>query len=507
MTVSRARRGLKWSTLGCVTGALLVTGAAADPAPAAGTAGRPARTAPAGSPAADTVAGTGTVAVQVGRMLDGSGPGCRPGSLLTKECGGWQLETVRATPGGALDVAPEHLAALAPGATAGPLTRPGGPLRLSVAAPARLTDVTVHDTHGRRIAGTLGAGGGVWRSTDPLRADESYAVQVRAQGPAAAAGTAFVFRTAPARERTEERLTADLGPRSGTYGAGQIVTAELSAPVPRRDRRARALVEQALEVVSEPRVSGSWYWVDDQTLHYRPRGYWPAHTVIEVRSGLDGVALGGGRYGGPSAPVHLVVGDRIEAVTDSARHRMTVRRNGLLLRELPVTTGKAGFRTRSGIKVVLKKEAKVRMRGDSVGIKRGTREFYDMPVYWATRVTWSGEYVHAAPWSVEAQGEENVSHGCTGMSTEDAQWFFETVHEGDLVSVVNSGGQAMTPFDNGFGDWNLGWPAWLAGSALPGAPDDGPAPGVEAPAPSAPDAPEDAADELPQPPTALHPLI
>lgn len=115
---------------------------------------------------------------------------------------------------------------------------------------------------------------------------------------------------------------------------------------------------------------------------------------------------------------------------------------------------------------MLGKELEVRMRGDSVGIGRGTSEFYDLPVRYATRVTWSGEYVHAAPWSVEAQGEENVSHGCTGMSTEDAAWFFGTVREGDIVEVVNSGGEKMTPFGNGYGDWNLDWRAWQEGSAL-----------------------------------------
>lgn len=52
------------------------------------------------------------------------------------------------------------------------------------------------------------------------------------------------------------------------------------------------------------------------------------------------------------------------------------------------------------------------------------------------------------------------------MSTADAQWFFETVREGDIVKVVGSDGETMTPFDNGFGDWNLAWDAWQKGSAL-----------------------------------------
>lgn len=60
------------------------------------------------------------------------------------------------------------------------------------------------------------------------------------------------------------------------------------------------------------------------------------------------------------------------------------------------------------------------------------------------------------------------------MSTADAEWFFQTVREGDIVEVVGSDGETMTPFDNGFGDWNLSWQEWLKGSALHGGtPDTG----------------------------------
>ncbi len=65
-----------------------------------------------------------------------------------------------------------------------------------------------------------------------------------------------------------------------------------------------------------------------------------------------------------------------------------------------------------------------------------------------------------------SQGADNVSHGCTGMSTDNAKWFFDTVRVGDIVKVVNSGGETMTPFDNGFGDWNMPWKQWREGSAL-----------------------------------------
>jgi hypothetical protein len=54
------------------------------------------------------------------------------------------------------------------------------------------------------------------------------------------------------------------------------------------------------------------------------------------------------------------------------------------------------------------------------------------------------------------------------MSTANAEWFFGAVQEGDLVEVVNSGGETMESFGNGFGDWNLDWNRWRTGSALTG---------------------------------------
>lgn len=254
------------------------------------------------------------------------------------------------------------------------------------------------------------------------------------------------------------------GPEAGTYGVGQPITADLSLPV--KDRKARAVVERALKVRSTPSVEGSWYWVDDKKLHFRPKEYWPSGARVTVTGNLDGLKVGDKLYGGASKPLKLTIGDRIEAVADAGSHYMTVRRNGEVINTIPVTTGKPGFSTRNGIKVILGKEYYVRMRGTSIGISEGSSESYDLPVYYATRVTWSGEYVHAAPWSVGSQGVANVSHGCVGMSTGNAAWFYETVRPGDIVRVVNSYGDTMDTFGNGFGDWNLPWEKWRTGSAL-----------------------------------------
>jgi lipoprotein-anchoring transpeptidase ErfK/SrfK len=335
----------------------------------------------------------------------------------------------------------------------------------------RITDVTAVDAAGRRLAGELSADGTRWHSTSPLAADAHYTVRVSTEDEAGAPGRRVVaFDTgAPAGK---QRLGVTFGPASGTYGVGQPVTAQLSRPV--TGRAQRAAVERGLRVESVPAVTGAWYWVNDKELHYRPEDYWPAHATVRVRSDLAGVRVGDRLRGTASEPVTLTIGERVLAVTDASAHRMTVYKNDAEIQRFPVTTGKPGFETRNGVKVVLAKQRLVRMRGTSIGIAEDSPDSYDLQVHYATRVTWSGEYVHAAPWSVDSQGYENVSHGCVGMSTEDAEWFYDHIREGDVVKVLNSNGRTMEPFGNGFGDWNVPWKTWRKGSALNPAPPTAP---------------------------------
>ncbi|MER7915074.1 MULTISPECIES: Ig-like domain-containing protein [unclassified Streptomyces] len=342
---------------------------------------------------------------------------------------------------------------------------PDKPLEVSVKDEGRITDVTAQDSTGRFVAGELTADGSLWHSTSPLAASAHYTVTVSTEdGDGAPGRKVLSFDTT--QPTAKKQLGVAFGPKAGEYGVGQIITAQLSEEV--KDPAQRAVVERGLRVDSVPAVPGAWYWVSGKELHYRPKDYWPAHAQILVHSNLDGVKIGDRLWGGRTAPVKLTTGDRVEALTDASTHEMTVFRNGAVINSIPVTTGKPGFETRNGVKVVLEKQYFVRMRGTTVGIAEGSRDNYDLPVYYATRVTWSGEYVHAAPWSVGSQGYANVSHGCTGMSTANARWFFDTVHEGDVVRVVNSNGQPMEPFGNGFGDWNIAWKKWRTGSALTG---------------------------------------
>ncbi|MFE9447790.1 Ig-like domain-containing protein [Streptomyces sp. NPDC006739] len=337
----------------------------------------------------------------------------------------------------------------------------------------RITDVTAQDATGRYVAGELAADGSRWHSTSPLAANAHYTVQVSTEDDDGAPGRKVLsFDTS--KPTTKKRLNVTFGPDAGEYGVGQPITAQLDQEV--KDRAQRAVVERALRVDSTPAVPGAWYWVSGKELHYRPKEYWPVHATVRVHSNLDGVRVGDRLWGAGSKPLKITTGDKLVAVTDAAAHQMTVYKNDKEINQIPVTTGKPGYETRNGVKVILAKQYFVRMRGTTVGIAEGSSDSYDLPVYYATRVTWSGEYVHAAPWSVGSQGYENVSHGCTGMSTGNAEWFFDTVREGDIVKVVNSNGDPMEPFGNGFGDWNVTWAKWRTGSALANGRPDGPAP-------------------------------
>ncbi|MCB5910690.1 L,D-transpeptidase [Streptomyces pinistramenti] len=379
-----------------------------------------------------------------------------PLAVSTTACGGSSSEPLSAKPYDAAD----QISSNTPEGKR--KADPNKPLEVSVTDDeARITDVTATDASGRSIRGELTADGKHWRTTVPLAAGTRYSVRVSTEDEDGNPG----LKTLEVETKGGgNRLQVTFGPNSGEYGVGQPVTAALSKEV--KDPKARAIVESALKVDSTPRVQGSWHWVDGKTLHFRPKEYWPAHASIAVHSNLEGLKIAKGLYGGPAKPVKLTTGDKVVAVTDVATHQLTVERNDKEINTIPVTTGKPGFDTRNGVKVVLGKESFVRMTSGSIGIPDGSSDSYDLPVYWATRLTRSGEYVHAAPWSVGSQGAANVSHGCTGMSTGNAEWFFNAVRVGDIVKVVNSGGADMTPFDNGFGDWNMPWQEWRDGSAL-----------------------------------------
>ena len=184
----------------------------------------------------------------------------------------------------------------------------------------------------------------------------------------------------------------------------------------------KASIEKHMTVTATPRQQGSWHWISDTEVHWRPKTYWQAGTDVSVDVDINSIPAGAGIYGQESRHVDFHVGDANVSKVNVQTDQMQVFRNGKLLRTIPITTGKPGFTTRSGTKVIIEKFENKRMNSETIGIDKNSPEHYDLDdVKYAMRVTYSGEFLHAAPWSVASQGHENVSHGCTGMSTANAR--------------------------------------------------------------------------------------
>lgn len=326
-----------------------------------------------------------------------------------------------------------------------------------------LSGVSLTAADGSTVAGKLSPGGASWASTAPLKYGTKYTLQataVDAHGLTSTRTTTFGTLT-PRTLVAAAKVTPEQG---STVGVGMPVSVEFDHPV--EDPAVRAEVERRLVLTSSVPVEGAWGWEDAKTVRFRPKDYWPSGAKVAFSGSLYGLPFGNGAYGAQGAGTDFTVGSAVIATVDSATHQMTVTKDGTVLRTVPVTTGKPGFTTRSGTKVILGKEEHVLMDGTTVGIAEGSADAYRLDVYWATRVTWSGEYLHAAPWSVGSQGSANVSHGCVGMSTENAKWWFGVSSVGDVVKVVNTGSsKTMERSGNGYGEWNYTWDEWLATSA------------------------------------------
>ena len=258
-------------------------------------------------------------------------------------------------------------------------------------------------------------------------------------------------------------------PDRGQVGVGQPISVIFEKAPPDK-----AAAERALTVTTVPAVQGSWYWVDDRTVHYRPKDYWTPGTQITVNAKIYGVDLGGGMYGETDRTLNLTIGSSKIASIDDATKQMTVTVDGQVVRTIPVSMGmdksitvdgqEISFVTPSGIYVAQEKYDVKQMNSASYGLPTSYDIGYDSAIPLAVRLSNSGIFAHSAPWSVADQGVRNVSHGCINMPPDDAQWFYDTFSYGDIVTVTGTSTQ-LAP-DDGYGDWNIDWDQWQAGSAL-----------------------------------------
>jgi lipoprotein-anchoring transpeptidase ErfK/SrfK len=210
---------------------------------------------------------------------------------------------------------------------------------------------------------------------------------------------------------------ANVVPRTGdVVGVGMPVTVTFTRPVDNRSAAERSIV------FSSPNTpAGTFTWLGDDAVQFKPTGFWPAHSTISVTAG--------------GAKTSFETGAAVVGVADIDAHTFTVSIDDQVVRQMPASMGKPRHPTPIGSFTALEKQSVVVMDSRTIGIPLDDPEGYKLTVYNAVRVTWGGVYVHGAPWSTGAQGNSNVSHGCINLSPDNAAWYYDTVNVGDPIIV------------------------------------------------------------------------
>ncbi|MFC7342297.1 Ig-like domain-containing protein [Saccharopolyspora griseoalba] len=321
----------------------------------------------------------------------------------------------------------------------------------------RIVEAKLTNADGGPVDGELAADRKSWKVTQKLGYGRTYTLSVTAKG-------------AEGPEITKQSTFTTLDPAAKTYvsmipldgetvGVGQPLVFRFSENAPAPDK---AKAEEAIRIRTEPAVEGAFYWYDDREVHWRPKDYWAAGTTIDVDIDVYGKELGDGVWGEEDRQATFHIGDRVVLKADGASHRMTIEKNGEVIRTMPVSLGKPEFPSNNGVHVVMSRHRKYLMDSSTYGLPVNAGG-YRTEVEWAVRISNGGEFLHAAPWSVADQGHRNVSHGCINMSNADAEWVFNLLKRGDVVEITNSGGPDLRSWD-GFGDWQVPWSEWEAGN-------------------------------------------
>lgn len=323
----------------------------------------------------------------------------------------------------------------------------------------KLASVTVTTGDGKALDGTLSSDGTSWTSSHATGYGTTYTLKAQL----AASDGKKTTRTSSFTTLSKDEIFV------GTYNVNKGATVGVALPVSIVFNKAihdKAAVERKLKVSSSPAVEGAWSWMKDRDgkdrVDYRPKEYWKPGTKVKLRMDLVGLK-NGDLVGTQKREIDFTIGKSVVSTVDVVKKTMTVAENGKVVKTLPVSTGKKTFETWNGTMVVLSKVPTIRMNSASVGIFGP--EAYDLgSVKWDVQLTPSGTYAHAAPWNEGKFGKVNASHGCIGLSTANAKWFYDRVNYGDPVTVVKS--TDVVAVNNGYGAWNVDWETWKKGSAL-----------------------------------------
>jgi lipoprotein-anchoring transpeptidase ErfK/SrfK len=322
----------------------------------------------------------------------------------------------------------------------------------------KVTSVKLTDAKGKTVAGKIRDDKSSWVPGKTLTTKQTYTAEVTAtadDGTTTTSKTKFTTMGAPGRRTGTGLYLFD----DHTYGVAMPVVAEFNPGIKKADR---AAVQKRMFVETTPSQPGTWSWTaSGSQAYYRAPEYWQPGTTIKVRIAVGGLPTGKGIYGDKDRSATSKIGRKFEMNVDNATKKMTVVQNGKTVKTMPVSLGKKSTPSSSGHMVVMEKMAQTVFDTTDTDGASG----YRTTIQYAQRLTWSGQYIHSAPWSTGSQGRTNVSHGCVNVSPSNARWLFDKTLVGDPVTVKGTGDEL--DYGNGWTPWDVSWKKFAEGSALP----------------------------------------
>ncbi|NGN64567.1 L,D-transpeptidase family protein [Streptomyces sp. A7024] len=333
------------------------------------------------------------------------------------------------------------------------------------ASKGKLTSVKVADAKGNAVKGDISKDRTEWKPADHLATQTKYTVNAVAEDEEGLKAAKHATFTTVVPKNT---FVGYFTPENGeTVGAGMPVSINFNRPI--EDRQA---VEDAVKVTADPGVEVEGHWFGNQRLDFRPKTYWVSGTKVSLSLRLDGVQGADGVYGKQSKDVKFTVGRSQVSTVDAKTKKMTVERDGKVIKTIPITSGAPSNPTWNGQMVISEKLKVTRMNGATVGFTdddgEGEYDIKDVPN--AMRLSTSGTFIHGNYWLAKSSfGQVNGSHGCVGLfdqrggrsKTTPGAWFFNNSMIGDVVIVKNSNEKTVAP-DNGLNGWNMSWDEWTA---------------------------------------------
>jgi lipoprotein-anchoring transpeptidase ErfK/SrfK len=333
--------------------------------------------------------------------------------------------------------------------------------------------VELKDAAGEVVEGALQSDGKSWLSTGALDYGTKYTATVTATGADGKKATATNTFTTMAKPSQQVRVTSFLADNQ-TVGVGMPLIVRFGRAIPESYRDD---VQRRMTVQSSAGQEGIWHWISATEIHYRPKEFWQANSTVKYKLQTGGLPMGDGWYGRTDLTVDIKIGPSFIMTVDNKTKRMTVTQDGKVTKTIPVSLGKKSTPSSSGTMVVIEKKRKTVF--DTLE-ELGPEEGYRTDIEYAQRLTWGGEFIHAAPWSEGVQGRTNVSHGCVNVSMAMGAWLFSQTRIGDPITV--KGTERKLQNGNGWTDWNMSWEEYVKGSAIPY---EETAPATPTPSPSA----------------------